>query len=581
MACQPVFQRADAELDHAAARCCVVLRIRPWGAKIAAYVTAVLLIASIVCSSSAAAEPLKLNFVPQNAVFAFVIQPQRLYKTPELELLPWEMLSAYSFQATGIEPADVRLCVGFMGLEGFTNGEPGMGVVLDLAKPVVRAEVFQRLGLRDKAIEHGDHVYYRYLSGQNQSITVAFPDDRTLLIASNANYMVKMLDAKPGEMGIHRLLRKVDLERDAALALDFEKLAPLIVLGLQAFPDIPPVFEEFLQLPELLTSVEASIKIGPEVDLQITLGARDATGAADLNKLAERAKTLTQDFVEREIVPGVQGAGQGAIGDAFANYARRATKLTLDRIKIAQQEKELAIHVRVPVNSIVNGAAMGMMFAGMASQSTPNQAMPMARQSAARAQSVNNLKQIGLALHTYHDAYNRFPAQARLDPDAKPLLSWRVAALAYIDAELYREFHLDEPWDSEHNKTLIERMPAIYRAPGQTGEKGKTVYLAADGKQCVFEEDGKPIGLRSIVDGSSNTILVVEADDDRAVIWTKPDDLKYNPEKPLKGLGKMQKDHFLVLMADGSAQKAPNDINQDKLRALFTRDGRENVGLKD
>src|ERR1700677_3496891 len=68
---------------------------------------------------------------------------------------------------------------------------------------------------------------------------------------------------------------------------------------------------------------------------------------------------------------------------------------------------------------------------------------------AARTQSMNNLKQIALSLHSYHDVYKTFPAAAICDKDGKPLLSWRVAISPYVEQlPLYNQFKLDEPWDS-------------------------------------------------------------------------------------------------------------------------------------
>src|SRR5207249_2796575 len=79
-----------------------------------------------------------------------------------------------------------------------------------------------------------------------------------------------------------------------------------------------------------------------------------------------------------------------------------------------------------------------------------------------RTVSQNNLKQIGLAMHNYHDTYRHFPPQALTDKNGKPLLSWRVAVLPFIEQDnLYRQFKLDEPWDSEHNRKLLERMPKL------------------------------------------------------------------------------------------------------------------------
>src|SRR6185295_12482568 len=100
------------------------------------------------------------------------------------------------------------------------------------------------------------------------------------------------------------------------------------------------------------------------------------------------------------------------------------------------------------------------------SSNGPLAAVQAAREAAQRTQSLNNLKQIGLAMQNHHSVYKAFPARAKLDNDGKPLLSWRVLVLPFIEEKaLYNEFHLDEPWDSEHNKPLVEKMPKLYADP--------------------------------------------------------------------------------------------------------------------
>jgi hypothetical protein len=196
-------------------------------------------------------------------------------------------------------------------------------------------------------------------------------------------------------------------------------------------------------------------------------------------------------------------------------------------------------------------------------------------------QASNNLRQLALALHNYHDTMGTFPAVANFDKQNKPLLSWRVHLLPYLEQDgLYKEFHLDEPWDSEHNKKLIARMPALYACPGGKAGAGKTSFLAPVGKTTAFTGEAKVLRMADFTDGTSNTILLVEASDEHAVIWTKPDDFPYDPKMPAKGLGGHYEGGFLAAFADGSVHHLRDTIAKEKLNALFTRAGGEVVALE-
>lgn len=204
-----------------------------------------------------------------------------------------------------------------------------------------------------------------------------------------------------------------------------------------------------------------------------------------------------------------------------------------------------------------------------------------ARLSARRSQSINNLKQIGLALHNYHSVNNHLPPGVIADKEGKPLLSWRVAILPYIEqAALYNEFHLDEPWDSAHNKPLIARMPTTYARPGAQADPGKTFYRGFSGESTVFDPKVKDgVGFHDVTDGTSNTLAIVEAK--TAVTWTKPDqEIPFDPapEKArniLKDLGGHSPGGFNALMLDGSVRFIKESINVNVLRALITRNGGE------
>jgi hypothetical protein len=201
-----------------------------------------------------------------------------------------------------------------------------------------------------------------------------------------------------------------------------------------------------------------------------------------------------------------------------------------------------------------------------------------ARSSAGRQQSMNNLKQMALAFHNYADVNKGTLPAAIVSKDGKPLLSWRVAILPYLDQnELYKQFKLDEPWDSEHNKKLIEKMPAMFHAPAQKIGDWKTTYLATTGMVDKAHIGVLGIKFQEITDGTSNTIMLVECNDDAAVVWTKPDDLTVDPKNPLKGILGHYEQGFAAAFADGSVTFISRTVDPKNLLGLFTRDGGEVV----
>ena len=108
--------------------------------------------------------------------------------------------------------------------------------------------------------------------------------------------------------------------------------------------------------------------------------------------------------------------------------------------------------------------------------------------SARRVQSMNNMKQIGLAMMSYQAATGTFPPAYIADKKTgKPLLSWRVAILPYMEVcDLYNQFHLDEPWDSQHNKRLSDTVIAVYRSPNSRTKGNMTNYLTVRGDDTAF-----------------------------------------------------------------------------------------------
>lgn len=171
-----------------------------------------------------------------------------------------------------------------------------------------------------------------------------------------------------------------------------------------------------------------------------------------------------------------------------------------------------------------------------------------------RTRSANNLKQLGLAFHNYSVVRKGRMPDDVLDGKGKPMLSWRVLLLPYLEEErLYKEFKLDEPWDSKHNLKLLEKMPDVYRSPRvKLKGKGNTIYQVFKGPNAPFGRGVAPRLSASFPDGASNTILVVEATD--TVPWTKPADIAFDRTKAVPDFGKAFGKKPLAVLVDGSTR---------------------------
>jgi len=232
----------------------------------------------------------------------------------------------------------------------------------------------------------------------------------------------------------------------------------------------------------------------------------------------------------------------------------------------------------VPVVMIVLGCVAAMLFCcapvGIALLLP---AVQQAREAARRTQCKNNLKQIGLALHNYADANGTFPPAFIADETGKPMHSWRVLILPYLDqAQLYNEYDFSQPWDGPTNSRLITRMPAVYACPSNPVQGSNTAYVGVFGEHCIFR-GGEPVKIREITDGTSNTLLVGEAT--RANIpWMKPADVDVAVHPSIgdpDGFSSYHAGGAQFLLADGSVRFIAQTINALTLQALFTRDGGE------
>jgi hypothetical protein len=502
-------------------------------------------------AAPAESKPDPLAIVPGDGMMFFSVRVADLLSheavklSREKVLKEWPDVFKDSAKQFGVGPEEMDRFV-LVQFNATPQGGPLIGVTT--LKPYDKKKVLEAIGSDGKDQKVKEQSIYQYQPG----MAVTFPDDRTLLFGHPE--ALKAYFERPAE--------KKDGALTPVLKTAGEKHAFVMGVDMEAFVkasgaagrDMPP---EMKPLKPLLKTKSAV--------LTCDLGDR-ASGSL---KLTFANETDAND-AEKGLVQGQQ-----MLAKLLTEFRK-----TLEKQDDAKQTAAILTEVQASLNgakptrdgSEVVVAASIKVEPRLASDVIARE-MVRLHKEAIRSQSANNLKQLTLAMINYADTNKGvLPAQASYDKNGKALLSWRVMILPYIEQDqLYKQFHLDEPWDSDHNKKLLEKMPATFAMPDSQAEKNhETFYQGFVGKDAFF--DGKN-GLRfpaDFPDGTSNTIMFVEAA--KSVPWTKPEDVPFDAGKLGPRVGGIFKDGFHVAMCDGSVRYIRLPIKaEDVFHLMVTR----------
>ncbi len=454
------------------------------------------------------------------------------------------------------------------------RGNPEFAVLLATKTPFDAEKVVEKMV---KQMEGGQTWYV----DQRNQISVQPINNKTLLIGSPKSVLALANGPKVAAGMAEALELAASGKKSVVVGLNPSLIPP------NAFDHAPPPLQPYIPAFKA-KSIYAYMDFQENPEVNVAARYADAAAAGDAEKALLQAKEFgrqmlgqARDFAKKKLFQGdgkvslLQGeALMEIVGPIFLMGMIERGKELLDEIPLKRNSDTLTMKVKVPEELSAYGASSGPILIALLLP-----AVQKVREAATRTQDMNHFKQLALAMHNYADINTRFPPAAICNKQGKPLLSWRVAILPFIEQEqLYRQFKLDEPWDSEHNKKLLPRMPQLYLVPGSPADATETHYQVIVGPEngqhaTIFPGYRMSSKFVDITDGTSNTILIGAAA--RAVPWTKPEDMKFDPEGALPRFYMGFGNGSNVAFADGSVRFISATIAENVLRALLTRGGGE------
>ncbi len=514
-----------------------------------------------VAAQVEAARPFDLKLVPPTTSLMVAVRPGSIVQDRNLK--PMLPLIGQLTAQVGLDLANIEqfLMVGFP----YEGARMPMGddplMMITLKKDGDFSKLISRAGR--KTVENEYHgMKYRRSAGSSGLNAFYQPNARTLIFGREpmVRYVMDYASAGGGLPLWNRKFASVATDQMAFLA-DLNVLRASIRKELNgpAAEGLPAVFSPLWERTEL---VVAGSSIGDKTHLNVTAFCDSEEGAKRVQNTAQSLIPLARNGLDSfkknlaDLPP--QAVGPSTMLLQFAEN-------TLVQAEFKQDGRQVNLSIQTESGSVP--ILVGLLLPAVQS----------AREAARRTQSANNLKQIMIGLHNYHDVHRKFPPPVLTGPDGETKYSWRVEILPYLEQkELYDEYNRDEPWNSPGNLKVMQKMPPVYLSPGDDRDSVNTSYFALVGESTGFgKADGEGNQIATFTDGTSNTAMVVEAR--REIEWTRPMDIDIDFEKKLPKFGGLHPHGYNLALADGSVHFIMKALDEAVLKAVLTRNGGEDA----
>lgn len=541
--------------------------------------------------NSDSSDTIRLDFIPSDPALIIAIRPNDLFNVRQLKVFEDLLRLSGQYQhPVSITQIDQVTYVTEKREPGTEIDRPSLVFDLNILRsqsPIDWPKFIQDFSSSAEAITHQDVTYYKLLGLRNACMWpaddytyIAGPEDsiRRAIERSNAESIEPPMPTAWPVVGESQFL--------IGMASDYLE-NQLAQTAANTTYDKAAMAANALK--GLINDTDCLVlSLHMDEDNPLPMNMRFILGCSNEEAIEEKLKSLAgMNFLLRQLIMDDKRTREAngeseqwpSLSDAGLDLFKHTTRDKVDQCAVmtlaADAEAGNAAAFLVKLLAQTSGQVMGYQIARQLDMTTapevasitPSAIPPGVLNSpsmvARREASAERMQKIVKAMHIHAAEHGSFP-RCSFDDQQRPLLSWRVHLLPALGyEELYNQFHLDEPWDSEHNRKLLSQMPAEYGGPSSTGTSPTSEHAS------MF------LVLNQSEDSSANSdaapsLVLVEAR--REVPWTQSDELALNEDGRLADqLRGWQPGGMMICPADGTAvfviSAAVGDIDFAKLNA--------------
>lgn len=491
------------------------------------------------------------KLIPRTAIAAIIVHPKKTLFHPQLSWIPREILAAQTEMATGIDLREVVSGTVVIEAPNSETPEPTFAIVLRCA------EEQQLSGTQIESLKRGTLAGREaYLSDGRPYEPIVVKYDSKTFINGMSGVVENMLQQPEGDLS--KLIQRGEVKGLVRAYWNIKASRDFVNEAIGNLPLQGPL-ERLKKLPQLLEDLSAGIQYSERLQTDIVMTAVNESAAEEVKSIIENNLTYLHAVLLDEMSNNfdtddpVQAATVQYINRVWDKYEHKLVPKVQGRTLTIQLHEEI---VALP------------MLAGFLG-TTREALLDVER---VRMQPENRLKMAALAMHNYESTHRHLPPAVIRDETGKPLFSGMVELLPYLEQQaLYQQLDLTQAWNSPANRELTAAPFRLFSDIDGEGAFRLPIYPGS-----VWDTD-EPLRFQDIRDGTSNTIMAIQAPPEVNTSWADPTPWQISETDPKRSIFG-DRDSVWVAWMDGSVtQLNKSEVTTEQLKAMLTIAGGEVV----